>query len=68
MITTEPCAGLDIDSNPVDTTGEFRLRYETGAEGRLILIRPDMYVGLNAALSDAEKIAEYLSYWFRETS
>ena len=67
MITTEPAAGMDIDSNPVDTTGEFASRYEIGAEGRLILIRPDMYMGLNAALCDAGRIAEYLSYWYRET-
>jgi 2-polyprenyl-6-methoxyphenol hydroxylase-like FAD-dependent oxidoreductase len=67
MITTEPAAGLDIESNPVDTTGEFASRYEIGTEGRLVLIRPDMYVGLNAALGDAARIAEYLRYWYCET-
>jgi NADPH-dependent dioxygenase len=68
LITAEPAAGLDIDSNPVDATGEFAARYQIGAEGRLVLIRPDMYTGLNAALGDAGKIAEYLSYWYRETA
>jgi NADPH-dependent dioxygenase len=68
MITTEPAAGLDIDCNPVDTTGEFASRYEIGPEGRLVLIRPDMYMGLNAAPCDGGRIAEYLSSWYCQTA
>jgi NADPH-dependent dioxygenase len=67
LITSRPAAGFDIDSNPVETTGEFATRYEIGAEGRLVLIRPDMYVGLNAALCDAGRLPEYLGYWYSET-
>jgi NADPH-dependent dioxygenase len=68
MITTEPAAGFDIDSNPVENTGEFAARYGIGNEGRLALIRPDMYVGLNAALGDAAALAEYLGYWYHESA
>ncbi|HEY1703918.1 MAG TPA: FAD-dependent monooxygenase [Trebonia sp.] len=67
LITSRPAAGFDIDSNPVETTGEFPARYEIGAEGRLVLVRPDMYVGLNAALGDAARLPEYLGYWYSET-
>jgi 2-polyprenyl-6-methoxyphenol hydroxylase-like FAD-dependent oxidoreductase len=66
LISAAPVEGLDLDSNPIDTTGEFADRYGIGAEGRLVLIRPDMYVGLNACLGDAARLAEYLGYWYGE--
>jgi hypothetical protein len=66
MITSEPAAGFDLDRNPVETTGEFAARYAIGPEGRLVLIRPDMYVGLNLALADAARLPEYLGSWYHE--
>ena len=33
-----------------------------------MLVRPDMYVGLNVALEDAGRLTEYLGYWYQEDS
>jgi NADPH-dependent dioxygenase len=65
LISREQPSGFDIDGWVADETGEFESAYATGAEGRLILVRPDMYIGLNAPLSDARYVAPYLSQWLR---
>jgi hypothetical protein len=56
--------GFDFDHRSPDETGEITDRYEIGAESRLILIRPDLYVGVSCVLTDAPLIAEYLDQWF----
>jgi NADPH-dependent dioxygenase len=66
LISRDPAEGFDIDSNVTETTGQFARRYEIGDDGRLVLVRPDMYVGLNVALCDAGKLPGYLAQWCRE--
>ena len=41
------------------------LRFSAGT--RLVLVRPDMYVGLSVALDDAGRLPEYLGYWYRQS-
>jgi hypothetical protein len=65
LISRDRTDGFDIDSNVTDATGQFAQRYEVGDDGRLVLVRPDMYVGLNAALCDAGKLGDYLAQWCR---
>jgi NADPH-dependent dioxygenase len=67
LITRATAAGFDSDCNPADTAGEFASRYAIGTDGRLVLVRPDMYVGLNVTLDDAGRLPEYLGYWYRES-
>jgi 2-polyprenyl-6-methoxyphenol hydroxylase-like FAD-dependent oxidoreductase len=67
LISRGRADGFDSDSNVTDTTGQFPQRYEIGGDGRLVLVRPDMYVGLNAALCDAGKLTDYLAQWCRDT-
>jgi 2-polyprenyl-6-methoxyphenol hydroxylase-like FAD-dependent oxidoreductase len=59
--------GFDFDHRSPDETGEITDRYEIGTESRLILIRPDLYVGVSCILSDAPLITEYLNQWFLAT-
>jgi NADPH-dependent dioxygenase len=66
LISTAPAAGFDFDCNVLDTEGEFAGRYAIGAHGRLVLVRPDMYIGLSTTLQDAGRLPEYLGYWYRE--
>jgi hypothetical protein len=63
LISRSRVEGFDIDCNVTDTTGEFAQRYEISGDGRLVLVRPDMYVGLSAALCDAGRLLDYLAQW-----
>jgi hypothetical protein len=56
--------GFDFDHRSPDETGELRDRYELDEEGRLVLIRPDLYVGLSIGIGDAGAMTEYLDQWF----
>ena len=47
-----------------DETGEIRERYEIGEEGRFVLVRPDLYIGLSVLPEDGMSIATYLEQWF----
>jgi NADPH-dependent dioxygenase len=66
LISPGPATGFDFDCSVTDTAGEFASRYSIGEEGRLVLVRPDMYVGLNVTLEDAGRLTEYLGYWYQE--
>ena len=58
-------AGFDIDHWVPDQNGEFARAYElSGIDGRAVLIRPDMYIGVTSQLSEADRLLEYLSQWF----
>ena len=67
LISRDRADGFDIDSNVTDATGQFARHYDISDDGRLVLVRPDMYVGLNAALCDAGKLSGYLAQWCRQT-
>jgi hypothetical protein len=64
IVSSEPPPGFHFDHWAPDETGEFKSAYSLGSEGRLILIRPDMYIGLNCDISDRDKLIPYLSQWF----
>lgn len=59
--------GFDFDHRSADMTGEITERYEIGSESRLILIRPDLYVGVNTTLRDASRVVDYLDQWLVPT-
>lgn len=56
--------GFDFDHRAPDETGEIRERYEIGEEGRLILIRPDLYLAVAVLPEDADRLLEILDAWF----
>ncbi|MEU9890938.1 FAD-dependent oxidoreductase [Sphaerisporangium sp. NPDC051011] len=57
--------GFDCDHRSPDEMGEFAERYGVGAESRIVVIRPDLYIGMSCLLADAPKVAAYLDQWFR---
>lgn len=57
--------GFDFDHRVVDETGEILQRYGIGAEGRLVLVRPDLYVGMSCVPEEGAAILGYLEQWFR---
>ena len=65
LVSQEPATGFDFDCSVPDTAGEFASRYAIGGDGRMVLVRPDMYVGLSVAIDDAGRLAEYLDYWYQ---
>ncbi|MFP5070236.1 FAD-dependent monooxygenase [Pseudonocardia nantongensis] len=55
---------FDFDHRTPDETGEIAERYELDGSGRLLLIRPDLYLGLAVVPTDARALTDYLSQWF----
>jgi NADPH-dependent dioxygenase len=66
LISPSQAPGFDFDSSVLDTAGEFGDRYAIGGDGRMVLVRPDMYVGLSVAVEDAGRLGEYLGYWYQQ--
>lgn len=64
LISDDGESGFDFDHRVPDETGEIRERYEVGDEGRFVLVRPDLYVGLPTLPGEGERIAEYLDQWY----
>lgn len=56
--------GFDFDHRAPDESGEIRKRYDIGDEGRIILIRPDLYLAVAVAPSEADRLVEVLDSWF----
>lgn len=56
--------GFDFDHAVPDETGEILERYGVGAEGRLILVRPDLYVGMVCTPEEWRAVPDYLAQWF----
>ncbi|GAW16561.1 hypothetical protein ANO14919_059920 [Xylariales sp. No.14919] len=63
---------FDFDHQSVDEVGEFRERYgiekDGEGEGRLVLVRPDLYIGLTCNLPLWKGVVEYLAGWFVEAT
>ena len=57
---------FDFDHQSRDTTGEFRERYQIDAEdrGRLVLVRPDLYIGLSCLPEEWSLVIEYMKQWY----
>ncbi len=64
LIGTATESSFDFDHRTADETGEGRLAYGVEAAGRMVLVRPDLYIGMNCLPSEARKISEYLVQWF----
>ncbi len=65
LIYREDPLGFDIDHAVHDELGRMRAAYQIGPDdaGRIVLVRPDMYVALNAAMTDANTVVPYLRTW-----
>jgi hypothetical protein len=55
---------FDFDHQSEDELDEFTQRYEIGPEGRLILVRPDLYVGMACLPKEWEAVAKCMTQWF----
>ncbi len=64
LIADDKDAGFDFDHIVSDETGEIRERYEIREEGRFVLVRPDLYIGLSVLPEDGMSISTYLEQWF----
>ncbi|MFI8666390.1 FAD-dependent monooxygenase [Qipengyuania sp. NPDC077410] len=64
LISDRSDAGFDFDHLVPDETGEVRERYQIGDEGRILLVRPDLYLGAACLPEEGEAISEYLEQWF----
>lgn len=67
LISKENDLRFDFDHQCVEETEEFDKRYEIGSQGRLILVRPDLYIGLVCLPQEWETAEKYLSQWFLTT-
>ncbi|TIC80052.1 FAD-dependent oxidoreductase [Nocardioides sp. GY 10127] len=56
--------GFDFDHRSGDEHGELAERYEVGSISRLVVIRPDLYVGMACSLTEARLVLDYLDQWF----
>lgn len=57
-------SGFDFDNRSEDETGELAERYSIGSESRVLVVRPDLYLGMSCTLADAPKVVDYLDQWF----
>ncbi|MCK8681845.1 FAD-dependent monooxygenase [Pseudomonas umsongensis] len=64
MIADGRDTGFDMDHLCPDETGELAERYSIGAEGRLVLVRPDLYIGLTCLPEEWRAVPQYLGQWF----
>ncbi|MGY4650764.1 hypothetical protein ACVWWN_004560 [Mycobacterium sp. URHB0021] len=56
--------GFDQDHLVDDQLGELAQRYAIGChDARVILIRPDMYVGAHSVLEDAGQVVDFIGTW-----
>jgi hypothetical protein len=58
-----PDPRFDFDHQSLDELDDFTQRYEIGSEGRLVLVRPDLYIGMACLPSEWEKIVQYMKQW-----
>jgi hypothetical protein len=57
-------SAFDFDHRARDAEGAVAKLYEIGPEGRLILVRPDLYVGVSCVPEDWAAIPKYLEQWY----
>ncbi|KAL2005225.1 hypothetical protein VTN00DRAFT_2435 [Thermoascus crustaceus] len=55
---------FDFDHQSTDEEDQFTERYGIPAEGRLVLVRPDLYVGMACVPSEWNTVGKYLTQWF----
>ncbi len=64
LIGADARDGFDFDHRSPDETGEIAERYGLDERGRLILVRPDLYLGMICVPGEAPAVVEYLEQWF----
>ncbi|KIX09292.1 uncharacterized protein Z518_00371 [Rhinocladiella mackenziei CBS 650.93] len=58
---------FDFDRQSKDETGQFLDMYEIDRnddDGRLVLVRPDLYVGMSCWMTEWEAVSDYLEQWY----
>ena len=55
---------IDIARLHVNQLEEIEQSYGRSASGRMFLVRPDLYIGCNTALSGEKIMQKYLSHWY----
>ena len=57
---------IDIARLHVNQLEEIEQSYGRSASGRMFLVRPDLYIGCNTALSGEKIMQKYLSHWYNK--
>jgi 2-polyprenyl-6-methoxyphenol hydroxylase-like FAD-dependent oxidoreductase len=60
-------AEFDFDHQSKNESGEFLERYEIDpgeGDGRLVLVRPDLYIGLSCWMVEGRAVLDYLEQWY----
>lgn len=67
LISDKREAEFDFDHQSKEETGELWERYEIDRndnDGRLVLVRPDLYIGMSCCMAEWEAISQYLEQWY----
>lgn len=55
--------GFDFDHHFIDHTGEVNQVYGKSEQGRMILIRPDLYVAYRSLITEQKPLMDHLDFW-----
>lgn len=64
LISKEHSDAFDYDHAFQDATTEFEKFYGSHGSGRIVLIRPDLVIGYQSSLTEADQVMPYLRSWF----
>ena len=67
LISNRRDTGFGVDYRFRFEERELFEKYEIGSEGRLIIIRPDLYIGMTCIPEEWKATLEYMSQWFVST-
>lgn len=70
LISEKRQPDFDFDHQSRMESREFLERYgidPNGADGRLVLVRPDLYIGMSCRLADRKAVLGYLEQWYIPT-
>lgn len=64
IVYPEMVEGLSIENCFVNDLEDLKKWYGVASQGRMFLIRPDMYVGYASTLYESEGLQKFLLHWF----
>lgn len=67
VISPTKIESIGIEHCFVNDQDELHRWYGQGSEGRMFLVRPDMYVGYASTLNEKMGLQQYLSHWFHKS-
>lgn len=67
IIYQEAIEDVGIEFSFVNDLDNLQRWYGEGSQGRMFLIRPDMYVGYASSLTEREGLQQFLSHWFTKS-